>query len=73
MMTMPIDHLRRIIDKLQTIVDEADDHGCTEVNMSCNTYGMHNFVGCGSYGYLNFDKDIDDLLDLYEETESDDL
>ena len=38
MMTMPIEHLRRIIDKLQTIVDEANGRGCTEVNMTCNTY-----------------------------------
>ena len=66
MMTMPIDQLRRIIDKLQTIVDGANDNGCTEVNMSCNTYGMYNFVSCGSYGYLDLDKDVDDLLDVCE-------
>lgn len=61
-MTTSIDRLRRIADKLQDIIDEADDREITEVKTQPNTYDMHNFVSLGSDGFLDLDADVEDLL-----------
>lgn len=55
--------IQRVIDKLQEIVDEAENREATEVNTNCNTYGLNEFVSLGSGGFLNLDADIDDLID----------
>lgn len=61
-MTMSINKLRRIVNDLQELLDEAENREVKEINTSCNTYGMYNFVCCGSDGYLDLDKDVDELL-----------
>lgn len=61
-MTTSIDRLRRIADRLQSIIDEADDRKITEVKTQPNTYNMYNFVSLESDGYLDLDADVEDLL-----------
>ena len=68
-MKAPIYKLRRIIETLQEIVDVAEDRGVDEVETNCNTYGLHEFVSLGSYGFLNLNANVDDLI---EDPESDD-
>ena len=62
-MKVNIRKIQRVIDKLQEIVDEAENRGATEVNTSCNTYGLYSFVSFESDGFLNLDADTDDLID----------
>lgn len=62
-MKAPIYKLRRIIQTLQDIVDVAEDREATEVNTSCNTYGLNEYVSLGSDGFLNLDADVDELVD----------
>lgn len=61
-MTTSIGRLRRIADKLQDIIDEADDRKITEVKTQPNTYDMYSFVSLGSDGFLDLDADVRDLL-----------
>ena len=68
-MKAPIYKLRRIIETLQEIVDVAENRGVAEVKTNCNTYGLHEFVSLGSYGFLNLNADVYDLI---EDPESDD-
>ena len=58
-----ISRIQRVIDKLQEIVDEAENRGATEVITSCNTYGLRQFISLGSDGFLNLNADIDDLIE----------
>ena len=58
-----ISRIQRVIDKLQEIVDEAENRGVTEVITSCNTYGLRQFISLGSDGFLNLNADIDDLIE----------
>ena len=69
-MTVSIRKIQRIIDKLQEIVDEAENREATEVNTNCNTYGLNEFVSLGYDGFLDLNADIDDLID---EPEFDDM
>ena len=69
-MTVSIRKIQRIIDKLQEIVDEAENREATEVNTNCNTYGLNEFVSLGYDGFLDLNADIDDLID---EPEFDDV
>ena len=69
-MTTNICRIQRVIDKLQEIVDEAENRGATEVIMSCNTYGLRQFIQFGSDGFLNLNANIDDLI---EDPEFDDV
>ena len=62
-MTVSIRKIQRIIDKLQEIVDEAENRKVAEVNTNCNTYGLNEFVSLGYDGFLNLNADIDDLID----------
>lgn len=62
-MKTKIRKIQRIIDKLQEIVDEAENREATEVNTNCNTYGLNEYVSLGYDGFLNLDADIDDLID----------
>lgn len=62
-MKVSVRKIQRVIDKLQEIVDEAENREATEVNTNCNTYGLNEFVSLGSAGFLNLDADIDDLID----------
>ena len=62
-MKAPINRLRRIIETLQEIVDVAEDRGVDEVETNCNTYGLHEFVSLGSYGFLNLNANVDDLIE----------
>ena len=55
--------IQQVIDKLQEIVDEAENRGATEVITSCNTYGLHRFISLGSDGFLNLNANIDDLIE----------
>lgn len=55
--------IQQVIDKLQEIVDEAENRGATEVITSCNTYGLHQFISLGSDGFLNLNANIDDLIE----------
>lgn len=68
-MTMSINKLRRIVNNLQELLDEAEERDVKKVKMNCNTYGMYNFVCCGSDGYLDLDKDMDELLVESEDDE----
>lgn len=58
-----ISKIQQVIDKLQEIVDEAENRGATEVITSCNTYGLHRFISLGSDGFLNLNANIDDLIE----------
>ena len=58
-----IGKIQRVIDKLQEIVDEAENRGVTEVITNCNTYGLNQFISLGSDGFLNLNADIDDLIE----------
>ena len=58
-----ISKIQRVIDKLQEIVDEAENRGATEVITSCNTYGLRQFISLGSDGFLNLNANIDDLIE----------
>ena len=69
-MTVSIRKIQRVIDKLQEIVDEAENREATEVNTNCNTYGLNEFVSLGYDGFLDLNADIDDLID---EPEFDDM
>ena len=62
-MKAPIYKLRRIIQSLQDIVDIAEDRGVDEVETNCNTYGLHEFVSLGSYGFLDLNANADDLIE----------
>ena len=62
-MKAPIHKIRQIIDKLQEIVDEAENREATEVNTNCNTYGLNEFISLGYDGFLDLNADIDDLID----------
>ena len=62
-MKISIRKLRRISEHLQEIIDEADNHEVTEVSASPNTYGLNEFIACGSDGFLDLNADIDDLLE----------
>lgn len=62
-MKVSVRKIQRVIDKLQEIVDEAENREATKVNTNCNTYGLNEFVSLGSDGFLNLDADIDDLID----------
>lgn len=62
-MTTTVKRLRRVIDKLQEIVDAAEDREATEINTCPNTYGLNEFVSLESDGFLNLDADIDDLIE----------
>ena len=68
-MKAPIYKLRQIIKTLQEIVNVAENSGVAEVETNCNTYGLHEFVSLGSYGFLNLNADVYDLI---EDPESDD-
>ena len=68
-MKAPIYKLRQIIKTLQEIVNVAENSVVAEVETNCNTYGLHEFVSLGSYGFLNLNADVYDLI---EEPESDD-
>lgn len=65
-----ISKIQQVIDKLQEIVDEAENRGATEVITSCNTYGLRQFISLGSDGFLNLNAYIDDLI---EDPEFDDV
>ena len=58
-----IRRIQQVIDKLQEIVDEAENRGATEVITSCNTYGLRQFISLGSDGFLNLNANIDDLIE----------
>ena len=58
-----ISRIQQVIDKLQEIVDEAENRGATEVITSCNTYGLRQFISLGSDGFLNLNANIDDLIE----------
>lgn len=58
-----ISKIQQVIDKLQEIVDEAENRGATEVITSCNTYGLRQFISLGSDGFLNLNAYIDDLIE----------
>ena len=62
-MKAPIYRIRQAIERLQEIVDEAKERNIDEVETSCNTYGLNNFVSFGPYGFLDLNADIDDLLE----------
>ena len=68
-MKAPIYKLRRIIETLQEIVDEAEAREATEIKTCPNTYGLHEFVSLGSDGFLDLNADAYDLI---EDPESDD-
>ena len=68
-MKAPIYKLRRIIQSLQEIVDEAEAREATEIKTCQNTYGLHEFVSLGSDGFLDLNADVDDLI---EDSEFDD-
>lgn len=62
-MKAPISCLNRIIETLQEIVNVAENRGVAEVETNCNTYGLHEFVSLGSYGFLNLNADVYDLIE----------
>lgn len=68
-MKAPISRLNRIIETLQEIVNVAENRGVAEVETNCNTYGLHEFVSLGSYGFLDLNANVDDLI---EDSEFDD-
>ena len=69
-MKAPIYKLRRIIQSLQEIVDEAEAREATEIKTCPNTYGLHEFVSLGSDGFLDLNANVDDLI---EDSEFDDM
>ena len=62
-MKAPICRIRQAIERLQEIVDEAKERNIDEVETCSNTYGLNNFVSFGSYGFLDLNADVDDLLE----------
>ena len=62
-MKVHISRLKRTIETLQELVDDAESAGIDEVKTTCNTYGLANFISYGSDGFLDLDADTSDLLD----------
>ena len=62
-MKAPICRIRQAIERLQEIVDEAKERNIDEVETCSNTYRLNNFVSFGSYGFLDLNADVDDLLE----------
>ena len=62
-MKVHISRLKRTIETLQELVDDAESAGIDEVKTMCNTYGLANFISYGSDGFLDLDADMSDLLD----------
>lgn len=68
-MTVSIDEINELIDKLCDVVKLAEENGVSEIETSPNTYRMRNFISFGSNGYLDIDRDPEDIV---PEEESDD-
>lgn len=47
--------LEEVIEKLQMLVEDMEANELEEVETSCNTYGLYEFISFGSKGYLNLD------------------
>ena len=62
-MKVHISRLKRTIETLQELVDDAERAGIDDVKTTCNTYGLTNFISYGSDGFLDLDADMSDLLD----------
>ena len=62
-MKVHISRLKRTIETLQELVDDAESAGIDEVKTTCNTYGLTNFISYGSDGFLDLDADMSVLLD----------
>ena len=62
-MKVHISRLKRTIETLQELVDDAESAGIDEVKTTCNTYGLANFISYGSDGFLDLDADMSNLLD----------
>ena len=62
-MKVHINRLKRTIETLQELVDDAESAGIDEVKTTCNTYGLTNFISYGSDGFLDLDADMSYLLD----------
>lgn len=58
--------IERLIEDLQDIVAVMEEQQKEEIETSCNTYRMTNFISFGRNGYLNLENAIDKL---YEEEE----
>ena len=65
-MTVSVNRLRHIKEHLEEILDEAESRGATKVKTLCNTYGMSEFIACGSSGFLDLE---DDVLELFDDKE----
>lgn len=65
-MTAPISKIKQFRDKLQEIIDVAENRETNEVETNCNTYGLNEFIAIGSYGYLNLNADIEELISAPE-------
>ena len=62
-MKVHISRLKRTIETLQELIDDAESAGIDEVKTTCNTYGLANFISYGSDGFLDLDADMSVLLD----------
>ena len=65
-MAVSVKKLRKIKEQLEEILDEAESRGATEVRTGPNTYGMSEFIACGSSGFLDLNDDVYDLVDEEE-------
>lgn len=63
-----VDDIRSVISRLEDLVSGLEDLGMSSIKPISNTYGMSNFVGIASKGYIDLDS-IDDYLGDSEDEE----
>lgn len=63
-----VDDIRGVISRLEDLVDGLESLGMSSIKPVTNTYGMSNFVGIASKGYIDLDR-IDDYLGDSEDEE----
>lgn len=63
-----VDDIRGVISRLEDLVSGLEDLGMSSIKPVTNTYGMRNFVGIASKGYIDLDR-IDDYLGDSEDEE----
>ena len=63
-----VDNIKDVISRLEDLVDGLESLGMSSITPATNTYGMSNFVGIASKGYIDLDR-IDDYLGDSEDEE----
>lgn len=62
--------LDNLIEDLQAVQAEMEDHEIDELTTTCNTYGLYGrFISFGSDGYLDVDNALNDIYKKLEDGE----